>query len=32
MIEPLMMVLLAGMVLVFLLALYLPLFQMGEWI
>ena len=32
MIEPLMMVFLAGMVLVFLLALYLPLFQMGEWI
>ena len=32
MIEPLMMVFLAGMVLVFLLALYLPLFQLGEWI
>ncbi len=31
MIEPLMMVFLAGMVLVFLLALYLPLFQMGVW-
>ena len=30
MIEPLMMVFLAGMVLVFLLALYLPLFQLGE--
>ena len=32
MIEPLMMVFLVGMVLVFLLALYLPLFQLGEWI
>ena len=32
MIEHLMMVFLAGMVLVFLLALYLPLFQLGEWI
>ena len=32
MIEPLMMMFLAGMVLVFLLALYLPLFQLGEWI
>ena len=32
MIEPLMMLFLAGMVLVFLLALYLPLFQLGEWI
>ena len=32
MIEPLMMVFLAGMVLVFLLALYLPLFQLGKWI
>ena len=32
MIEPLMMVFLAGMVQIFLLALYLPLFQMGEWI
>ena len=32
MIEPLMMVFLAGMVMVFLLALYLPLFQLGEWI
>ena len=32
MIEPLMMVFLAGMVLIFLLALYLPLFQLGEWI
>ena len=32
MIEPLIMLLLAGMVLVFLLALYLPLFQLGEWI
>ncbi len=31
-IEPLMMVFLAGMVLIFLLALYLPLFQLGEWI
>ena len=30
MIEPLMMVFLAGMVLIFLLALYLPLFQLGE--
>ena len=32
MIEPLMMVFMAGMVLVFLLAIYLPLFQLGEWI
>ena len=32
MIEPLMMVFLARMVLEFLLALYLPLFQLGEWI
>tara|TARA_A100001015_G_scaffold203869_1_gene227814 strand:+ start:109 stop:402 length:294 start_codon:yes stop_codon:yes gene_type:complete len=32
MIEPIILVFLAGMVLVFLLALYLPLFQLGEWI
>ena len=32
MIEPLMMVFLAGMMLIFLLALYLPLLQLGEWI
>ena len=32
MIEPLMMVFLAGMVLVYLLAHYLPLFQLDQWI
>ena len=32
MIEPLMMVFPAGMVMVFLLALYLPLYQLVEWI